>query len=94
MFGGRLKNAPSITAKHFLKENIMKFINTCRKYGAKLAVVTAAPLVLAANANAALPESVKTALEGAKADGMEGGWIVVGVFAALFVFAIVKKVMK
>ncbi|HID7735755.1 TPA: major capsid protein, partial [Neisseria meningitidis] len=44
MFGGRLKNAPSITAKHFLKENIMKFINTCRKYGAKLAVVTAAPL--------------------------------------------------
>ncbi|HHS0988664.1 TPA: major capsid protein, partial [Neisseria meningitidis] len=21
MFGGRLKNAPSITAKHFLKEN-------------------------------------------------------------------------
>ncbi|HID7672611.1 TPA: major capsid protein, partial [Neisseria meningitidis] len=22
MFGGRLKNAPSITAKHFLKENI------------------------------------------------------------------------
>ncbi|OOD32901.1 hypothetical protein BWP02_09835, partial [Neisseria gonorrhoeae] len=24
MFGGRLKNSPSITAKHFLKENIMK----------------------------------------------------------------------
>lgn len=94
MFGGRLKNAPSITAKHFLKENIMKFINTCRKYGAKLAVVTAAPLALAAHANAALPEAAKTALESAKADGMEAGWIVVGVFAALFVFAIVKKVMK
>ncbi|EPI0789749.1 major capsid protein, partial [Neisseria gonorrhoeae] len=28
----------------------MKFINTCRKYGAKLAVVTAAPLALAAQA--------------------------------------------
>ena len=76
------------------RKKIMNIMNTCRKYGAKLAVVAAAPLVLAAHANAALPESVKTALEGAKADGMEGGWIVVGVFAALFVFAIVKKVMK
>ena len=72
----------------------MNIMNTCRKYGAKLAVVTAAPLVLAANANAVLPETAKQALEGAKADGMEAGWIVVGVFAALFVFAIVKKVMK
>ncbi|HEZ2982704.1 TPA: hypothetical protein WHZ05_002037 [Neisseria meningitidis] len=94
MFGGRLKNAPSITAKHFLKENIMKFINTCRKYGAKLAVVTAAPLALAAHANATLPDTAKNALEAAKADGMEAGWIVVGVFAALFVFFIVKRVMK
>ncbi|MCC9614826.1 hypothetical protein [Enterobacter hormaechei] len=25
---------------------------------------------------------------------MEAGWIVVGVFAALFVFSIVKRVMK
>ncbi|HGG9240397.1 TPA: hypothetical protein ACM23X_002175, partial [Neisseria meningitidis] len=71
MFGGRLKNAPSITAKHFLKENIMKFINTCRKYGAKLAVVTAAPLALAAHANTTLPDTAKNALEAAKADGME-----------------------
>lgn len=60
MFGGRLKNAPSITAKHFLKENIMKFINTCRKYGAKLAVVTAVPLALATQANATLPDTAKT----------------------------------
>ncbi|HGO7018415.1 TPA: hypothetical protein ACLAL7_002103, partial [Neisseria meningitidis] len=63
MFGGRLKNAPSITAKHFLKENIMKFINTCRKYGAKLAVVTAVPLALATQANATLPDTAKNALE-------------------------------
>ena len=69
-------------------------MNTCRKYGAKLAVVAAAPLALAAHANAALPEVAKTSLESAKADGMEAGWIVVGVFAALFVFSIVKKVMK
>ncbi|HHO0616202.1 major capsid protein [Neisseria meningitidis] len=72
----------------------MKFINTCRKYGAKLAVVTAAPLALATQANATLPDTAKNALEAAKADGMEAGWIVVGVFAALFVFSIVKRVMK
>ncbi|WP_238692666.1 major capsid protein, partial [Neisseria meningitidis] len=36
----------------------------------------------------------KNALEAAKADGMEAGWIVVGVFASLFVFSIVKRVMK
>lgn len=72
----------------------MKFINTCRKYGAKLAVVTAAPLALAAHANATLPDTAKNALEAAKADGMEADWIVVGVFAALFVFSIVKRVMK
>lgn len=72
----------------------MKIMNTCRKFGAKLAVVAAAPLALAANAYAALPENAKTAIESAKADGMEAGWLVVGVFAALFVFAIVKRVMK
>ena len=72
----------------------MKFMNTCRKYGAKLAVVAAAPLALAGNAYAALPEAAKTAIDGAKADGMEAGWLVIGVFAALFVFAIIKKVIK
>ena len=72
----------------------MKLMNTCRKYGAKLAVVAAAPLALAANAYAALPETAKTAIEGAKADGMEAGWLVVGVFSALFVFAIIKRVIK
>lgn len=72
----------------------MKIMNICRKYGAKLAVVAAAPLALAANAYAALPEAAKTAIDGAKADGMEAGWLVVGVFAALFVFAIIKRVIK
>lgn len=72
----------------------MKFLNTRRKYGAKLAVVAAAPLALAGNAYAALPEGAKTAIEGAKADGMEAGWLVIGVFAALFVFAIIKRVIK
>ncbi|ELL14541.1 hypothetical protein NM69096_1722 [Neisseria meningitidis 69096] len=69
----------------------MKFINTCRKYGAKLAVVTAAPLALAAHANATLPDTAKNALEAAKADGMEVGWIVVGIFAALFAFPSLRE---
>lgn len=72
----------------------MNIMNTCRKYGAKLAVVAAAPFTFAAQAYAQIPETAKQALEAAKADGMEVGWIVIGVFAALFVFAIVKKVMK
>lgn len=72
----------------------MKFMNSCRKYGAKLAVVAAAPFALAANAYAAVPEDAKTAIQGAKADGMEAGWLVVGVFAALFVFTIIKRVIK
>lgn len=72
----------------------MKFLNNCRKYGAKLAVVAAAPLALAANAYAAVPEDAKTAIQGAKADGTEAGWLVVGVFAAMFVFTIIKRVIK
>ncbi|MBR7236209.1 major capsid protein [Neisseria meningitidis] len=68
--------------------------DTCRNSGANRAVLTAAPLALAPHANATLPDTAKNALEAAKADGMEVGWIVVGVFAALFVFSIVKRVMK
>ena len=72
----------------------MKLMNTCRKYGAKLAVVTAAPLALATRAYAALDEGAKSALEAAKTDGLEAGWLVVGVFAALFVIAIVKRLLR
>ncbi len=60
---------------------------------AKNALVMSAAL-FAVQANAALPESVKTALEGAKTDGMEAGWLVVGIIAALFVIAIVKRLLK
>lgn len=72
----------------------MKFMNTCRKYGAKLAVVAAAPLALATSAYAALPDDAKSAVQSAKADGLEAGWLVVGVFAALFVIAIVKRLLR
>lgn len=72
----------------------MKLMNTCRKYGAKLAVVAAAPLALATQAYAALDEGAKSSIEAAKTDGLEAGWLVVGVFASLFVIAIVKRLLR
>ena len=60
---------------------------------AKKALVSTTAL-LAVQAQAALPESAKTALEGAKTDGLEAGWIVVGVVAALFVIKIVKGLIR
>lgn len=72
----------------------MKLMNTCRKYGAKLAVAAAVPLAFATQAYAALDEGAKSALEAAKTDGLEAGWLVVGVFAALFVIAIVKRLLR
>ncbi len=70
----------------------MKFINTCRKYGAKLAVVTAARW-LAAQANAALPETAKRF--GSRKSGRYGSRLdCSGRFRRAFVFSIVKRVMK
>lgn len=42
-------------------------------------------------AMAALPDTVKTSLDAAKADGMEAGWLIVGIFAAIFVIKLVKR---
>lgn len=72
----------------------MNIMNACRKYGTKLAVVAAAPLALATSAYAALDGDAKAAIEAAKTDGLEAGWLVVGVFAALFVIAIVKRLLR
>lgn len=65
-----------------------------KRIGNKVAISTAALALLSTQAMAALPDEAKTAIESAKTDGMEAGWLVVGVFAALFVFAIVKRVMR
>jgi hypothetical protein len=51
-------------------------------------------LALATSAYAALPEAAKSGIDAAKADGLEAGWLVVGVFAALFVIAIVKRLLR
>ncbi|WP_304335569.1 major capsid protein [Conchiformibius steedae] len=50
--------------------------------------------VMGQTAHAALPESVTNAINAAKTDGLEAGWLVVGVIAALFVIAIVKRLMR
>ena len=50
--------------------------------------------VMGQTAHASLPESVTNAINAAKADGMEAGWLVVGVIAALFVIAIVKRLLR
>lgn len=76
----------------------MKMINQIKKYAPRFnrakAAVGGGLMMAAVSANAALPESVKTALEGAKTDGMEAGWLVVGIIAALFVIAIVKRLLR
>ena len=72
----------------------MKYMNQAKRHGAKLAVVVAAPLALAAQAYAAVPEDVKTALDAAKADGIEAGWLVTGAIAAIFVFILIRRVLR
>ncbi|MFV2028590.1 major capsid protein [Neisseria sp. S1] len=71
----------------------MKFLNVARRYAAKAALF-AAPLALATQAHAALPEGVKTAISTAQADGVEVGWLIIGVLAALFVFALMRRQIK
>ncbi|SPY09656.1 phage associated protein [Neisseria gonorrhoeae] len=71
----------------------MKFINTCRKYGAKLAVVTAAPLVGGTGKRSVARNGKKRF--GSRKSGRYGSRLdCSGRFAALFVFSIVKRVMK
>lgn len=71
----------------------MKAMQVTKRYGAKLAAVGGF-MTLPAMAFAALPQSVKDALDSAKADGLEAGWLVVGVLAAIFVIGLIRKVMR
>lgn len=76
----------------------MKMINQMKKYAPRFnrakAAVGGGLMMSAMSVHAALPDSAKTALEGAKTDGLEAGWIVVGVVAALFVIKIVKGLIR
>lgn len=76
----------------------MKIMNSVKKYAARVNAVKAAAgtglMALAVGANAAVPDDVKNAIAGAKSDGLEAGWIVVSVIAALFVIKIVKSLIR
>lgn len=76
----------------------MKMINQIKKYAPRFnrakAAVGGGLMMAAVSANAALPSSVTEALGAAKDDGTEAGWLVVGIFAALFVIAIVKRLLR
>jgi hypothetical protein len=69
----------------------MKF---CRKNGAKLAVVAAAPLALAGQAWAEVPESVKTDLATAKTDALSVAAIVLGIIASIFAITLIRRVLR
>lgn len=78
----------------------MKMMNVIKRYAPKCSLKKYANLgvggglmMTAMSTYAALPESAKTSIESAKTDGLEAGWLVVGVFAALFVIKIVKRLL-
>ena len=72
----------------------MKLMNTCRKYGAKLAVVAAAPLAFATQAWAEVPESGKTDLATAKTDALSVAAIVLGIIASIFAIQLIRRVLR
>lgn len=76
----------------------MKMINQMKKYAPRFnrakAAVGGGLMMAAMSVHAAVPEDVKQAIAGAKDDGLEAGWIVVGVIAALFVIKIVKGLIR
>lgn len=79
----------------------MKMMNQIKKYAPKGSLkeyarygVGGSLLAASVAVHAAVPESVKTSIEGSKTDGLEVGWIVVGVVAAIFVIGIVKRLIK
>ena len=71
--------------------NVMRF---CRKNGAKLAVVAAAPLALAGKAWAEVPEGVKTDLATAKTDSLSVAAIVLGIIASIFAVNLIRRVLR
>lgn len=84
--------------KNFVSSKVAKAKQATLTAFQKLKIMQAALAALlfafSLQSHAALPEGVKTAIDGSKADGLEAGWLVVGVVAALFVIAIVKRMIK
>lgn len=58
----------------------------------KFTAATAA--LVPALAMAAVDESVKASIRASQVDGLEVGWLIVGVFAAMFVIKLVKGMIR
>lgn len=69
-------------------------MNILKKYGAKAAVVISAPLALATQAYAAVPEEVTQALTTAKTDVLNVGGIVLGILVSIFALMLFRKVLR
>lgn len=65
----------------------MKMFKKIALFGSTLALT-------AGTASAALPESVTNAISGASTDSTSAGWLVVGVFAAIFAVKLVLRVIR
>lgn len=60
----------------------------------KVALLGAPLATVAGTASAALPESVTNAISSASTDSTSAGWLVVGVFAAIFAVKLVLRVIR
>lgn len=60
----------------------------------KIALLGAPLALTAGTASAALPESVTNAISSASTDSTSAGWLVVGVFAAIFAVKLVLRVIR
>lgn len=72
----------------------MKAMNIARKYGAKASVLMAAPLALATQTWAAVPQTVTDALDTAKTDAVSVGGIVLGIIVAIFALMLIRRVLR
>lgn len=74
-----------------MKGNTM---NIMKRYGAKAAVLATLPLALVTQAYAEVPAAVKTDLATAKADSLEVGGIIIGIFVAIFALMLMKRFFR
>lgn len=60
----------------------------------KIALLGSPLALIAGTASAALPESVTNVISNASTDATSAGWLVVGVFAAIFAVKLVLRVIR
>ncbi len=71
----------------------MKYLNTVRKYGRKVAAGSVIALGAVGTAMAEVPADATAALNEAKADGVTIGGIVLGVIIAIAAFKYIRRAL-